>query len=115
MIIGGERRKETYGEFQGEVDLLNLAFCEVMMEGDARGRIFTFPIPTYNLTEDFDWESPVTQKILEMTARYGIPYFANFINSDLSPEDVRSMCCRLRLDNREPVSYTHLDVYKRQD
>ncbi|NMB36338.1 MAG: ribonucleoside triphosphate reductase, partial [Firmicutes bacterium] len=101
VIIGGERKKETFGEFQKEVDMLNLAFCEVMMEGDARGRIFTFPIPTYNLTRDFDWESPVAEKILEMTARYGIPYFANFINSDLSPEDVRSMCCRLRLDNRE--------------
>ena len=101
VIIGGERKKETFGEFQQEVDMLNLAFCEVMMEGDARGRIFTFPIPTYNLTEDFDWESPVAEKILKMTARYGIPYFANFINSDLSPEDVRSMCCRLRLDNRE--------------
>lgn len=92
VIIGGERKKETFGEFQKEVDMLNLAFCEVMMEGDARGRIFTFPIPTYNLTKDFDWESPVAEKILEMTARYGIPYFANFINSDLSPEDVRSMC-----------------------
>ncbi|NMB40685.1 MAG: ribonucleoside triphosphate reductase [Firmicutes bacterium] len=101
VIIGGERKNETYSEFQKEVDMLNLAFCEIMMAGDARGRIFTFPIPTYNLTEDFDWGSPVAGKILEMTARYGIPYFANFINSDLSPEDVRSMCCRLRLDNRE--------------
>ncbi len=101
VIISGERKKETFGEFQQEMDLLNLAFCEVMMEGDARGRIFTFPIPTYNLTKDFNWASPVAEKIMEMTARYGIPYFANFINSDLSPEDVRSMCCRLRLDNRE--------------
>ena len=101
VIIGGEFKNETYGEFQEEMDMLNLAFCEVMMEGDARGRIFTFPIPTYNITPQFDWKSPMVEKIMEMTARYGIPYFANFINSDLSPEDVRSMCCRLRLDNRE--------------
>ena len=101
VIVGGEIKKETYGEFQAEMDMLNLAFAEVMMEGDARGRIFTFPIPTYNITSDFNWQSPVVKKIMEMTARYGIPYFANFINSDLSPEDVRSMCCRLRLNNRE--------------
>ncbi len=100
VIIGGELRKESYGEFQQEMDMLNLAFCEVMMEGDARGRIFTFPIPTYNITPEFEWDGEVACKILEMTARYGIPYFANFINSELSPEDVRSMCCRLRLDNR---------------
>ena len=100
VVIGGVMQKETYGDFQEEMDLLNLAFCEIMMEGDARGRIFTFPIPTYNITPDFDWDGPVAGKILEMTARYGIPYFANFINSELSPEDVRSMCCRLRLDNR---------------
>ncbi|NLX91375.1 MAG: ribonucleoside triphosphate reductase [Firmicutes bacterium] len=100
VIIGGRFQRETYGEFQHEMDMLNLAFCEVMMEGDARGRIFTFPIPTYNITPDFDWDGEVARKILEMTARYGIPYFANFINSELSPEDVRSMCCRLRLDNR---------------
>lgn len=101
VIIGGEYKNRTFGEFQEEMDMLNLAFCEVMMEGDAKGRIFTFPIPTYNITEDFDWDSPVAEKIMEMTAIYGIPYFANFINSDMSPEDVRSMCCRLRLDNRE--------------
>ncbi|APC08663.1 ribonucleoside triphosphate reductase [Neomoorella thermoacetica] len=101
VIIGGERRKECYGDFQQEMDWLNIAFCEVMMEGDARGRIFTFPIPTYNITPDFPWESPVADRIMAMTAKYGIPYFANFINSDLKPEDVRSMCCRLRLDNRE--------------
>lgn len=100
VMIGGQFQRETYGEFQHEMDMLNLAFCEVMMEGDARGRIFTFPIPTYNITPDFDWDGEVARKILEMTARYGIPYFANFINSELSPEDVRSMCCRLRLDNR---------------
>ena len=101
VLIGGEIKKETYGEFQKEMDMLNQAFCEVMMEGDARGRIFTFPIPTYNITPDFGWDSPMVERIIEMTSRYGIPYFANFINSDLSPEDVRSMCCRLRLDNRE--------------
>lgn len=100
VMIGGQFQRETYGEFQHEMDMLNLAFCEVMMEGDARGRIFTFPIPTYNITPDFNWDGEVARKILEMTARYGIPYFANFINSELSPEDVRSMCCRLRLDNR---------------
>ncbi|WP_081214339.1 ribonucleoside triphosphate reductase [Neomoorella thermoacetica] len=92
VIIGGERRKECYGDFQQEMDWLNIAFCEVMMEGDARGRIFTFPIPTYNITPDFPWESPVADRIMAMTAKYGIPYFANFINSDLKPEDVRSMC-----------------------
>jgi ribonucleoside-triphosphate reductase len=92
VLIGGEIKKETYGEFQVEMDMLNLAFSEVMMEGDARGRIFTFPIPTYNITPEFNWQSPMVQKIMEMTARYGIPYFANFINADLSPEDVRSMC-----------------------
>jgi ribonucleoside-triphosphate reductase len=101
VMIGGEIKKETYGEFQEEMDMLNLAFSEVMMEGDARGRIFTFPIPTYNITPQFEWDSLMVQKIMEMTGRYGIPYFANFINADLSPEDVRSMCCRLRLDNRE--------------
>ncbi|MDN5347933.1 MAG: hypothetical protein PWP65_1497 [Clostridia bacterium] len=101
VIIGGKYREECYGEFQKEMDWLNTAFCEVMMEGDARGRIFTFPIPTYNITKEFPWDSPVADKIMAMTAKYGIPYFANFINSDLKPEDVRSMCCRLRLDNRE--------------
>ncbi|MDK2820823.1 MAG: hypothetical protein PWP31_788 [Clostridia bacterium] len=101
VIIGGQRQSECYGDFQKEMDWLNTAFCEVMMEGDAKGRIFTFPIPTYNISPDYPWDSPVNDKIMAMTAKYGIPYFANFINSDLSPEDVRSMCCRLRLDNRE--------------
>ncbi len=82
------------------MDMINLAFCEVMMEGDARGRVFTFPIPTYNITSDWDWNSEVTDKIMEMTGKFGIPYFSNFVNSDLDPEDVRSMCCRLRLDTR---------------
>ncbi|MGI6129171.1 MAG: ribonucleoside triphosphate reductase [bacterium] len=101
IIIGGQRQQETYGEFQAEMDLINQAFCEVMTEGDAKGRIFTFPIPTYNITADFPWGTPVAEKIMYMTAKYGIPYFANFVNSDLDPEDVRSMCCRLRLDVRE--------------
>lgn len=101
VIRGGARQDTCYGDYQEEMDLLNLAFCEVMTRGDARGRIFTFPIPTYNIAPDFPWESPVVERIMEMTARYGIPYFANFVNSDLRPEDVRSMCCHLRLDNRE--------------
>ena len=101
VIIGGEHQKETYKEFQEEMDILNQAFCEVYIEGDASGRVFTFPIPTYNITKDFDWNNPVYDGIWKMTAKYGIPYFSNFINSDMSPDDARSMCCRLRLDNRE--------------
>ncbi len=101
VIIGGEIQKEKYKDFQEEMDTINLAFAELMMEGDAKGRVFTFPIPTYNITTDFDWDSPVAAKVFEMTAKYGIPYFSNFINSDMSPDDARSMCCRLRLDNRE--------------
>ncbi len=101
VIIGGIERKETYGEFQQEMDVINRAFAEVMMEGDAKGRVFTFPIPTYNITSDFDWDNPTLEMIWKMTGKYGIPYFSNFVNSDLSPEDARSMCCRLRLDNRE--------------
>jgi len=101
VIRGGELMAETYGEFQEEMDLFNRAFCEVMMEGDSSGRIFSFPIPTYNITAGFDWDSHRFQPIWEMTAKYGIPYFSNFINSDMDPEDARSMCCRLRLDNRE--------------
>ena len=101
IIIGGKTKKETYGDFQKEMDLLNLVFTEVMVEGDASGRVFTFPIPTYNITKDFDWESDTAKGIFEMTSKYGIPYFSNFINSDMSPDDARSMCCRLRLDNRE--------------
>ena len=99
-IIGGEPINESYSQFQEEMNLINKAFCEVMMAGDADGRIFTFPIPTYNVTDEF-FQNPVSENIMEMTAKYGIPYFANFVNSDLSPDDVRSMCCRLRLDNRE--------------
>ncbi|MFH1233080.1 MAG: ribonucleoside triphosphate reductase [Patescibacteria group bacterium] len=101
VIIGGEIKNEKYKEFQPEMDMINLAFAELMMNGDAKARVFTFPIPTYNITKDFDWDSPVAIKIFEMTAKYGIPYFSNFVNSDMSPDDARSMCCRLRLDNRE--------------
>jgi anaerobic ribonucleoside-triphosphate reductase len=100
VIHGGTMSDDAYGDMQKEVDLFNSAFAEVMGEGDAKGRVFTFPIPTYNITDDFDWNSPVAQKIFEVTAKYGTPYFSNFVNSDMSPEDVRSMCCRLRIDNR---------------
>ncbi|MDD3269910.1 MAG: ribonucleoside triphosphate reductase [Syntrophomonadaceae bacterium] len=101
VVIGGKYMEETYGEFQPEMDMFNRAFAEVMMEGDVEERVFTFPIPTYNISEDFDWNNPSYNKIWEMTAKYGIPYFSNFIGSDMNPEDARSMCCRLRLDNRE--------------
>lgn len=101
VIIGGKIQKETYKEFQKEQDMLNKAFLEVMLEGDAKGRVFTFPIPTYNMTKDFQWDNPNLALLWEMTAKYGIPYFSNFINSDMNPDDARSMCCRLRLDNRE--------------
>lgn len=101
VITGGKVRRETYGEFQKEMDLFNECFCEVMLEGDAHGRVFTFPIPTINVTNDFDWESPVVNKFMEITCKYGIPYFSNYINSDLNPEDALSMCCRLRLDTKE--------------
>ena len=101
VIVGGQPQRETYADFQPEMDLLNRAFAEVMLEGDARGRVFTFPIPTYNITRDFAWDNPVLESLWKATAKYGIPYFANYINSDLDPEDARSMCCRLRLDNRE--------------
>jgi anaerobic ribonucleoside-triphosphate reductase len=101
IIVGGREQKETYGEFQPEMDLINRAFAEVMMAGDAKGRVFTFPIPTYSITPDFDWENANLDTIWRMTGKYGIPYFSNFVNSDMTPEDARSMCCRLRLDNRE--------------
>jgi len=101
VIIGGEMQKETYGEFQAEMDMLNLAFCDIMMEGDKKGRVFTFPIPTINVTKDFDWNSPVVNRFMEITCKYGIPYFSNYVSSDLSPEDALSMCCRLRLDTGE--------------
>ncbi|HSA08642.1 MAG TPA: ribonucleoside triphosphate reductase, partial [Candidatus Moranbacteria bacterium] len=100
-VIGGIPQKETYADFQEEMNMINRAFAEVMTEGDANGRIFTFPIPTYNIAKNFDWNDNRFDAIWEMTAKYGIPYFANFVNSDMDPDDARSMCCRLRLDNRE--------------
>ncbi|MCB9757634.1 MAG: ribonucleoside triphosphate reductase [Candidatus Omnitrophica bacterium] len=101
VILGGVAQQCTYGEFQAEMDLFNRAFLEVMLEGDAKGRVFTFPIPTYNITKDFDWDNENIDLLWKITAKYGVPYFANFVNSDMSPEDARSMCCRLRIDNRE--------------
>lgn len=101
VIIGGELQEQTYKEFQPEMDMINKALFEVMMQGDSAGRVFTFPIPTYNITKDFDWDNKNLDGLWEMAAKYGIPYFSNFINSDMSPEDARSMCCRLRIDNRE--------------
>lgn len=100
VIIGGKNNDSTYGDYQKEMDIFNLAFCDVMLEGDAKGRVFTFPIPTINITKEFEWNSPVVDAIMNMTCKYGIPYFANYINSDLSPEDAISMCCRLRLDTK---------------
>jgi len=101
VLIGGQPQETTYKEYSEEMDMINQTFAEIMIEGDAHGRPFTFPIPTYNITADFDWEDEKLDSLWEMTAKYGIPYFSNFINSDMSPEDARSMCCRLRLDNRE--------------
>lgn len=101
VIHAGKAREETYGQFQNEMTLINRAFAEVMHEGDASGSLFSFPIPTYNITRDFDWNNPDFDAIWKMTAKYGIPYFSNFVNSDMKPDDVRSMCCRLRLDKRE--------------
>jgi len=100
-IIGGKPVSETYTDFQPEMDMFNRAFAEVMLAGDAKGRVFSFPIPTYNITRDFDWQNPVYDSIFEMTAKFGIPYWSNFVNSDMDPDDARSMCCRLRLDARE--------------
>ena len=100
-VIGGEEQPFTYGELQAEMDMINRAYIEVMMKGDAKGRVFTFPIPTYNMTPDVDWDSPNALRLFDMTARYGLPYFQNFINSELKPNMIRSMCCRLQLDLRE--------------
>ena len=100
-LVGGKPVDFTYGDLQEEMDMINRAFIEVMTEGDAHGRVFTFPIPTYNITKDFPWESPNADLVFEMTAKYGLPYFQNFVNSDLEPNMVRSMCCRLQLDLRE--------------
>ncbi|MCD6522888.1 MAG: ribonucleoside triphosphate reductase [Candidatus Diapherotrites archaeon] len=101
IIIGGKQLRQTYGEFQDEMDMINKAFIEIMMQGDANGRPFTFPIPTYNITKEFDWNSENADLLFEMTAKYGLPYFSNFVNSDLDPKDIRSMCCHLRLDLRQ--------------
>ncbi len=101
VIMGGKYTDDKYGDFQKEMDIFNLAFCEVMLEGDSKGRVFTFPIPTLNITKAFDWQSPVVDAFMKITCKYGIPYFANYINSDLSPEDAVSMCCRLRIDTSE--------------
>lgn len=101
VVIGGVLQVTTYGDYQNEMDRLNLAFCKVMLAGDSHGRVFSFPIPTVNITKATDWDSPVMTQITAMASKYGIPYFANYVNSDLSPEDATSMCCRLRLDLRE--------------
>jgi len=101
VIIGGKPQNETYGDFQEEMNMFNRAFYEVMMEGDKNQRVFTFPIPTVSITKDFDWDNPNMEPMWEATAKYGINYFTNYINSDMNPEDVRSMCCRLRLDLTE--------------
>lgn len=101
VIVGGDYLEHTYSEYQDEMNMINKAFFEVMMEGDASGRVFTFPIPTYNITKEFNWNNPDLEGLWEMSAKYGIPYFSNFINSDMKPDDARSMCCRLRIDNRE--------------
>jgi len=101
VIIGGKVQKETYGEFQEEMNIFNRAFYETMIEGDKNGRVFTFPIPTINITKDFEWDNPVLDSMWEATAKYGVNYFANYINSEMSPEDIRSMCCRLRLQLTE--------------
>lgn len=101
-IVGGQEQPFTYGECQKEMDMVNKAFIELMIEGDANGRGFQYPIPTYSITRDFDWSETENNRLLfEMTAKYGTPYFSNYINSDMEPNDVRSMCCRLRLDLRE--------------
>lgn len=101
VIVGGKMQNAVYGDFQKEMYIFNKALLEVLSEGDADGRVFTFPIPTYNITKDFEWDSSALEPLWKATAKYGIPYFTNYINSDMSPEDARSMCCRLRIDNRE--------------
>ncbi|MCK4931308.1 MAG: ribonucleoside triphosphate reductase [Candidatus Aminicenantes bacterium] len=101
VIIGGEERDSTYGEYQEEMTMINKAFLELMITGDQSGRVFTFPIPTYNLSKDFDWDSPISDLLFTVTAKYGIPYFQNYLGTNLDPGDVRAMCCRLNLDQRE--------------
>ena len=101
VVVGGEELDSCYGDYQAEVDMINRAFLELMVEGDHQGRVFTFPIPTYNLTRDFDWDSPNAKLLFEATAKYGIPYFQNYIGTNMNPGDIRAMCCRLNLDQRE--------------
>jgi ribonucleoside-triphosphate reductase len=100
-VVAGSEMPFAYGDLQSEMDMINRAYIEVMTAGDAKGRVFTFPIPTYNITPDFDWDHPNTTALFAMTAKYGLPYFQNFINSELKPNMIRSMCCRLQLDLRE--------------
>lgn len=101
VIVGGEELNTTYGDYQEEMDMINRAFLELMVEGDQKGRVFTFPIPTYNISKDFDWDAPNTDLLFEATAKYGIPYFQNYLGTDMDPGDIRAMCCRLNLDQRE--------------
>jgi anaerobic ribonucleoside-triphosphate reductase len=101
VLFNGKVTEDTYGDMAAEMEMFNLAFAETMRQGDSKDRVFTFPIPTYNVTKDFAWDTEVVQSVFEVTAKYGVPYFSNFVNSDMHPEDVRSMCCRLRIDNRE--------------
>lgn len=101
VVIGGEIQETNYGDHQEEMNMFNRALLEVLTEGDSSGRVFTFPIPTYNITKDFNWDNPVIENLWASAAKYGIPYFSNFVNSDMDPEDARSMCCRLRIDNRQ--------------
>lgn len=101
VIIGGEELDSCYGDYQKEMDMINQAFLELMIEGDQKGRVFTFPIPTYNITKDFDWDGPIARLLFEATAKYGIPYFQNYVGTNLNPGDIRAMCCRLNLDMRE--------------
>ncbi len=101
VVIGGEEQESTYGEYQEEMTMINKAFLELMIEGDQNGRVFTFPIPTYNLSKDFDWDSPISDLLFTVTAKYGIPYFQNYLGTHLDPGDIRAMCCRLNLDQRE--------------
>lgn len=101
VVVGGVELDSCYGDYQREMDMINRAFLELMIEGDQKGRVFTFPIPTYNLTKDFDWDSPIADLLFKATAKYGIPYFQNYLGTDLNPGDIRAMCCRLNLDQRE--------------
>ncbi len=101
VVVGGVELDSTYGDYQAEIDMINRSFLELMIEGDQKGRVFTFPIPTYNISMDFNWDSPIADLLFEATAKYGIPYFQNYIGTNLSPGDIRAMCCRLNLDQRE--------------